>query len=277
MEGRQLVRVEQFTCLGMVPIVLAGPPPTAPNLSPRRFQHGFVGGVLPKHQVLKDAEQTLPLRSLRRFAAKLLGHGGRVIHHLRKDHRPRRRQGPPRPPQMQSRRMPMPDGLLPCRRLVDGIQRQRHLDELLAGLHRAVGQIAALGLRFGLFARLGAQGRPLGGDCECSALLRPLGLFRFGASMSIAHSKMGHCEKWVQRRASFNAQSSSGLLSLSAEPSRALMCSHETNSQPPDGKCIPTTQSRAGRRANLRFALEFRWRETPFHLAGSFGERASCP
>ena len=55
----------------------------------------------------------------------------RVVHHLREDHRPRRRQRPPRPPQMQRARMPVADRLLPRAGLVDGIQRQGDFDEFL--------------------------------------------------------------------------------------------------------------------------------------------------
>ena len=53
----------------------------------------------------------------------------RVVHHLREDHRPRRRQRPPRPPQVQRARMPVPDRLLPRRCLVDRLERQGDFDE----------------------------------------------------------------------------------------------------------------------------------------------------
>ena len=56
----------------------------------------------------------------------------RVVDHLREDHRTRRRQRPARPPQVQRRRMPVPDRLLPRRRRVDRVKRQRHLDQLFS-------------------------------------------------------------------------------------------------------------------------------------------------
>lgn len=68
----------------------------------------------------------------------------------------------------------MPDGLLPRRRLVDGIQRQRDLNELLAGLHRAVGGFATLPLGMAPFTRPSAQGHLLLGNRECPALSLPL-------------------------------------------------------------------------------------------------------
>ena len=61
--------------------------------------------------------------------------GRRVVHHLREDHRPRRRQRPPRPPQVQRARVSVADRLLPRRGLVDGLERQGDFDELLGGLH----------------------------------------------------------------------------------------------------------------------------------------------
>ena len=57
---------------------------------------------------------------------------GRVIDHLREDHRSRRSERPARPPKMQRARMPVPDRLLPRGRLVDGVGWQGHLDQLLA-------------------------------------------------------------------------------------------------------------------------------------------------
>ena len=55
----------------------------------------------------------------------------RVVDHLREDHRPRRRQRPSRPPQMQRRRVPVPDGLLACGGGVDRVERKRDFDEFL--------------------------------------------------------------------------------------------------------------------------------------------------
>ena len=55
---------------------------------------------------------------------------GRVVDHLGEDDRPRRRQRPSCPPQMQGARVTVADRLLPRRRLVDGIQRQCDFDQL---------------------------------------------------------------------------------------------------------------------------------------------------
>ena len=54
----------------------------------------------------------------------------RVVDHLGKNDRPRRSQRTARPPQMQCRRMAVPDRLLPRRCCVDCVERQRHLDQL---------------------------------------------------------------------------------------------------------------------------------------------------
>ena len=56
-----------------------------------------------------------------------------IIDELRKNDGARRRQGPPRPPQVQGRGMPMPDGLLLRRRNIDRIERQSDLDKLAGG------------------------------------------------------------------------------------------------------------------------------------------------
>ena len=46
----------------MAGVLCAGAPPALPDFVARGLQHGFVGGVLPQHQILDDAEQPLPLR-----------------------------------------------------------------------------------------------------------------------------------------------------------------------------------------------------------------------
>ena len=46
----------------------------------------------------------------------------RIVHHLRKDHCPCRRQWPTSPPQVQRTRVAMPNRLLPGRRNVDRLQ-----------------------------------------------------------------------------------------------------------------------------------------------------------
>jgi hypothetical protein len=70
---------------------------------------------------VRNRDQTLALLLLRLFGREQIGIGRGVVHHLREDHRTRRRQWPPRPPQMQRRGMPVPDRLLSRRRLVDGL------------------------------------------------------------------------------------------------------------------------------------------------------------
>ena len=56
----------------------------------------------------------------------------RVVHHLREDHRARRGQRAPRPPEMQRARMPVTNRLLARRCCVDRLQRKSDLDQLLA-------------------------------------------------------------------------------------------------------------------------------------------------
>ena len=63
------------------------------------------------------------------IAAQLVDISERIIHHLRKDHRPRRRERSPRPPKMQRRWMAVPDRFLPPRCRVDRDQWQGNFDE----------------------------------------------------------------------------------------------------------------------------------------------------
>ena len=134
-EGGQLVAVEQLLGARMVGVLGAGAPPALPDLVARLLQHRLVGGVLPQHQVLDDAEEPLALLLLRLLGREEVRVRRRVVHHLREDHRPRRRQRPPRPPQVQRARVPVADRLLPRRRLVDRLQRQGDFDELLVSFH----------------------------------------------------------------------------------------------------------------------------------------------
>ena len=118
----------------MVGVLGAGAAPALPDLVPRRLQHRLVGGVLPQHQVFDDAEQPLALLLLRLLGREQVRMRRRVVHHLREDHRPRRRQRPPRPPQVQRARVPVADRLLPRAGLVDRLERQGDFDELLSRL-----------------------------------------------------------------------------------------------------------------------------------------------
>ena len=71
----------------------------------------------------------MPLSTTLRRVHRLTG----SFDQLHKDDRTRRRQRPPRPPQMQRGRMPMPDGLLPRASRIDRIQRQGDFDEFAGG------------------------------------------------------------------------------------------------------------------------------------------------
>ncbi len=133
MEGGQLVRVEQLGGLGVIPVQLADLAPALADLGAGTLQHFFVVGVFPLDQFADDVKQLLaPLGSLFLVdaipePAALLVTG--VVDHLRKQHRPRRGQRPPRPPQVQGAGVPVADGLLPCGITVDVIQRQGDFDE----------------------------------------------------------------------------------------------------------------------------------------------------
>ena len=128
-EGRKLVPVEEFLRPGVVGVVGAGPTPALPDLVAGLLQHRLVGGVLPFHELLDDPEKPLALLLLRLLSREEVRPARRIVHHLGEDNRPRGSQRPSRPPQMKRARMPVPDGLLPRRRLVNRLQRQGDLDE----------------------------------------------------------------------------------------------------------------------------------------------------
>ncbi len=100
------------------------------NLRTGLRQHRGVVAVLPDHQPFDDPEQPPAFAVLRLGGREPVGARRRIIHQRREQHRPSGRQRTPRPPQMQRRRMPVADRLLPHRRRIDRIQRQRHLDQL---------------------------------------------------------------------------------------------------------------------------------------------------
>ncbi len=102
--------------------------PTPHKLRLSRSQHVSVVAALPSHQPLQNLEQTLPLCVLLLRSQRLIPR--RIIHQRSPQHRPSRRQRTTSPPQMQSRRMPMPDRLLTSRLSIDHRQRQRHLNQL---------------------------------------------------------------------------------------------------------------------------------------------------
>ena len=132
MERGQGLAVEELRLIG---VCGARPSPALPDLRPRLFEHRLVGRVLPPDQRFQNHEQTLtlllgrdlpqrlpvadrtgaltgarrpalpqhPLRrtSLPRVQQQHVGVLGRVVYHLRKDHRPRHGQRLARPPEMQ--------------------------------------------------------------------------------------------------------------------------------------------------------------------------------
>ena len=106
--------VEEFLGSRVVGVFGAGVAPALPDLVASRLQDLFVGGVFPEHQVFDDAEEPLPFFLLGLLGREEIGMGGRVVDHLREDHRPRRRQRPPRPPEVQRARVPVADRLLPA-------------------------------------------------------------------------------------------------------------------------------------------------------------------
>jgi hypothetical protein len=81
-------------------VITAGAPPAPPDLLAGGLQHPFVGGVLPLHELLDEAEEALAFGFLRFGGRKLLGDAGGVVHHLGEDHRAGRGQGAAGPPQV---------------------------------------------------------------------------------------------------------------------------------------------------------------------------------
>lgn len=106
-------------------------------------QHLRVVGVLPHHQLFQNAEQTLPLGVLLLLSGELLRVAGRVVHQAGPDHRPRRRQRTPRPPQVQSGRVTVADGFLTGRLLVDGLQGEGYFNQFFKHSHYLSNMIVA--------------------------------------------------------------------------------------------------------------------------------------
>ena len=137
MEGWQLIRVEQFSRLGMILVQLAGFAPASPYLGSRPIENLFIGDVLPAHEVFEDFEKPLPLNGSFLLVHPVLEATSlmtRVIDHLRKDHRPRRSQRTTRPPEVHGTWMPLKEWVfLLFTTSTDSIQRQGDFDELLRG------------------------------------------------------------------------------------------------------------------------------------------------
>ena len=87
------------------------------------------GGLLP--QLVPRLENALSLPLQLQIGLERVHILRRIIHQLGEDHRPRGRQRPPRPPQVQRAWMPVTDGFLPGRCLIDGFERQGDFDEFL--------------------------------------------------------------------------------------------------------------------------------------------------
>ncbi len=78
----------------------------AGNLRPRGVDHGLVVGVLPLDQLFNQVEELGTLQPGRVLVNAAVGPAiggvaGRVVHERAEQHRPARRQRPPRPPQVQ--------------------------------------------------------------------------------------------------------------------------------------------------------------------------------
>lgn len=130
MEGGQFEPVEQFPGARMIGVLGAGVAPALPDFVARLAQHRLVGGVLPLDQFFDDAEQPLALFFLRLLGLEQVRVRRGVIDHLREDHRPRCRQRPARPPQVQRARVPVANGFLARAGDVDRLQRQGDFDKL---------------------------------------------------------------------------------------------------------------------------------------------------
>ena len=83
----------------------------------------LVADVLPHDQPLDELVEPLALLALSSSVGNSSGRA-RVVDELGEQHRARRRQRAPRPPQVQRRGVPVPDRLLPRRLPVDRLQRQ---------------------------------------------------------------------------------------------------------------------------------------------------------
>ena len=121
-----------FCVVGWRRRVATGAGQRARNLEPRLVQDSRVVGRLPRHHLGDDRVQPRPLPLLVLLGRELLRPRRRIVHELREQHRPARRERPPRPPQVQGRGMAVPDRLLPHGCTVDGVEGQGYLDQLPA-------------------------------------------------------------------------------------------------------------------------------------------------
>ncbi|EIK51239.1 hypothetical protein YO5_00755 [Stutzerimonas stutzeri TS44] len=138
MEGRQLFGIEQLSRLRVIAVKVTSLAPALPDRITGTLEHLLVIGVLPLDQLANNVEQLLALefRFLLVHPIAQLTLVARVVNHLGKDHRPRRGQRSPRPPQMQRTRMALTDSLFTGCGDVDVVQRQRDFDEFFWGFDR---------------------------------------------------------------------------------------------------------------------------------------------
>ena len=134
------------------------------DLRVRLGEERLVADVLPHDEPLDDLVQPLALDALILLGREPVRMRRRVVDKLREEHRPGSGERPPRPPQVQRRRVAVPDRLLPGRLPVDRLQRQRHLDQLAlrcpaSAFVRSVSIRTAPGLR----PRLGPVATDAGG------------------------------------------------------------------------------------------------------------------
>jgi hypothetical protein len=99
-EGGEPLRVEELGGARVVFVVLAGSAPASPDLLAGLGEDLLIGGVLPLHELLNEAEEALAFGFLRFGGGELLGDAGGVVHHLGEDHRAGRGQGAAGPPQV---------------------------------------------------------------------------------------------------------------------------------------------------------------------------------
>lgn len=101
------------------------------DLNARPLNNLLVRRVLPNHQIFNDLEQPLPFILNCLVGREAFGITAGIIDHLCEQHSSTCRQRPSRPPRVKRRWMSVPDRLLACRCRVDGLKRDRDLDEFL--------------------------------------------------------------------------------------------------------------------------------------------------
>ncbi len=131
---------------GVVTVQLADLAPAFADFGAGAFQHFFIGGVFPQHQILNNGEQPFAAGGPGGF--QVIGGNlagvvqfplpGGVVDQLGKNHGAGRGQRSPRPPQMQRAGVAVPDRFFAGGGGVNGVQRQGHFDQFL-GCFNGVG------------------------------------------------------------------------------------------------------------------------------------------